>query len=408
MNSLFNSQLCIRCKGRGYCGKSCPILAKFPFLGKAKTHFSGSSPPEIFVGRVGYPEINTGILAPDAYGNTEEYSMPELWHSKNLTIEDILAFRSKLIYARFKSNIKDARKQKKFLSLMQEISMADKKVDTEFILKKPPKYNLNIDTHTPIIGNPAPLKYARLEENPSVPKKIDYLTGDTDIKASTAINELYKADIQVSNIIKVLSAGLLGIGVRRKLVPTRWAITSVDSTISKQLMKEIRYFPLIGEYLVFSDEYLGNHYEILLIPRFWSYEVIEAKIPGSIWNISGSKTYVMQDYEGFYDRKDYAEEVAGGYYSPRLAISEYLTKIRRQASVLVLREVKPTYTAPLGVGILRETVRSAFRKIPRKFNTLKEAFEDIKTYLTLPIELFIDRSQLLKELSQKTLIDFTR
>ena len=63
MQQLFNSELCARCKGRGYCGKSCPILAKFNFFGKTKTHFSGSSPPEIFVGRIGYPQTSSKIYS---------------------------------------------------------------------------------------------------------------------------------------------------------------------------------------------------------------------------------------------------------------------------------------------------------------------------------------------------------
>ena len=54
--------------------------------------------------------------------------------------------------------------------------MADKKVDTEVILKKPIIQNLNINKHAPVIGNPAPLKAARLEENPHIHKKVDYLT----------------------------------------------------------------------------------------------------------------------------------------------------------------------------------------------------------------------------------------
>ncbi len=398
--------LCEKCKGRGLCGKPCKILARFNLLPKLRTHFSGSSPPEIFVGRIGYPEINTGILAPQETCDSEDYSLAETWHEKNFSIDKILELRSKLIYARFKSKIRNP--SGKLLGLMQEVSMADKKVDTEFILKKPPKLEIDFSKQAAIIANPAPLKFARLEENPSIPNKVDYLVNDTDSRASTAIQELYKSGIKTSNIIKILSAGLLGRKFSRKLVPTRWSITCVDSTISKQLMKEIRYFPLINDYLVFSDEYLGNHYEILLAPRFWSYEVIEAKIPGSIWNISGDTIHMMQDYEGFYDRKNYAEEVAGGYYSPRVAVAEYLTKIKRQASVLVLRECKPEYNAPLGVGILRETVRSAFRKSPRKFNTLKEAFENIKTRLTLSLELFTNNSRLLKELNQKTLIDFAR
>ncbi len=407
MEQIFDSEICARCKGRGYCGKPCRIWGKIQhLLPKTRLQFSGSSPPEIFVGRIGYPEVNTGILAPQEYGETEEMSMPELWHKKNLSIEQILNMRSQLIYSRFKSRILDARKKSRFLNIMQEISMSGKSVSAEFILKKAPRNSINVDKYIPLIGNPAPLKSIRLEENPHIEKKVDYLVSDSDAKSVTAITELHKSGIQTSNIIKILSAGLLGLRQSRKLVPTRWATTAVDSTISKELMKKIRYFPLIDGHLVFSGEYVGNHYEIILIPRFWSYEVIEAKISGSVWNPFSQNNLFMQDYEGFFDRKDYAEEVAGGYYSPRLAVAEYLTRVKKQASCLVLRESRPEYNAPLGVGILRETTRAAFKKSPRKFDTLNNALKDIQTRLTLPISSFVGKSKLIKELEQKTLGEY--
>jgi len=401
MQQLFNSELCARCKGRGYCGKSCPILAKFNFFGKTKTHFSGSSPPEIFVGRIGYPQINTGILSPEEYGDTSSFSMPEIWYEKNFSIKQILDLRSRLIYARFKSNIKEARKSSKFLALMQEISMADKKVDTEIFLKKPPKFDINIDKHIPIIGNPAPLLNARLEENPHVPKKVEYLAGDTDIKAIQAINELYQANIQISNIIKVLSAGLLGLGIRRKLVPTRWAITATDDTISKLLLEKIRYYPEISEILLFHSEYLGNHYEFLLLPDKFSFEVIEAKLTGSVWNPVGP-LYLAIDYEQFTGRKNYAANVTGAYYSNRLALCEYLEQIKKQASCLVMRECKPEYYAPLGVGILREASRDAFLKKPEKFLSINQALEQAQKRLRLPTSVFKNNSWLLKEYKKQT------
>ena len=393
---MIKEDLCVKCKGRGYCNKPCPILAKFNFLGKPKTHFSGSSPPEIFIGSYGYPYLDTGILAPQEYGNTEEYSMPELWHERNFSIDKILSLRSKLIYARFKSNIKDARKETKFLSLMQEISMSDRKVDTEIVLKNLPSRKINFDSHMPIIGNPAPLKAVRLEENPHISKKVDYLTNDTNVRANTAINELYKSRIQISNIIKVLSAGLLGIGIKRKLVPTRWAITATDDTISKLLLEKIRFYQETNEIMLFHSEYVGNHYEFLLLPDKFSFEVIEAKMSGSVWNPS-QELFFAKDYESFQGRKNYADDVTGAYYANRLALCEYFERIKRQASCLVMRECRPEYYAPLGVGILREASRDAFSKQGEKFETIQQALEQAQTRMRLPVLLFRKKSVLLRE-----------
>ncbi len=402
MEALFDSELCSRCKGRGYCGKPCPILAKFKFLGKTKTHFSGSSPPEIFVGRFNYPNINTGILSPQQHGDTESYSLPELWHSKNFSIEKILSLRSELIYARAKSKVKDARKSSRFLQLMQEISMASKHIDTEIFLKKPPRYNINPDKHVPIIGNPAPVKKIRLEENPFIPRKVEYIVGDTDAKAVVAISELYKSNIRVSNIIKVLSAGLLGQKTKRKLVPTRWAITATDDTLSKILLKKIRLYQEISEILLFHSEYVGNHYEFLLLPEKFSFEVIEAKMSGSVWNPFSKEVAIMQDYESFQGRKTYASEVTGAYYANRLALCEYLEAKKRQASCLVMRECRKEYYAPLGVGILREVSREAFKNKPEKFSTIKEALDAAQKRLKLPISIFKNKSWLLREYGKQT------
>jgi len=396
-----NSELCARCQGRGLCGKPCRILAKFPDLGRKKLHFSGSSPPEIFIGRHNYPEINSGILAPEEYGNTESLSLPEIWHQENFTIEQIINSRGKMIYARFKSRISDARNPGKLASIMQEISLASKPVSTEFFLKKPASLNINLSRETPIIGNPAPLKSARLEENPKTDKKAEYLASDTDTKASQALVELYNSGIQTSNIIKLLSAGMLGIKFKRKFVPTRWSITATDDTLSKFLLEKIRYYPEISEFLLFNSEYLGNHYEFLLLPSSFSFEVIEAKMTGSVWNPEG-ELYLAQDYEGFKGRKDYAENVTGAYYSNRLALCEFLEKIKKQSGCLVMRECRPEYYAPCGVGILREASRQAFKNQGEKFSTWQEALQAAQKRMRLPVSIFQNKSWLLKNFGKQT------
>ncbi len=417
--NFFDSQLCLKCKGRGWCGKSCKTYSKIKnFVPKISTHFSGNSPPEIFVGKYDYPNVNAGILSPnDSEGavfgepivplkNTEEFSTPEIWYEKNFSIEQILANRGKLIYGRFKTNIKNTPSKNKFLGVMQEVSMAYKSVSTEFFLKKPPKQSLEISRYSPVIGNPATLEYARLQENPKVKPKVETLVSDDDVKSTVAINEMYKAGIPVSDVIKILSAGLLGLKTQRKLVPTRWAITAVDDGLSKDLLKKIKYYPEIGEIMLFHGDYVGNHYEILLLPDNFSFEVIEAEMSGGVWNQTGEVS-LTQDYELFNGRKSYATEVTGAYYVNRLALAEYLEKIKKQASALFIREARPEYSAPLGVGILRECCRGAFARGFERFNSIDEAFKRIQERLKLESSLFRNKSILLKEYGkQKKLGDF--
>jgi DNA repair protein NreA len=396
-----DAELCARCKGRGWCNRPCIVFERIKkLLPKTKLHFSGSSPPEIFVGREGYPNVNTGILSPQYYGDTESMSMPEIWHSKNFCIDNILNKRSQLIYSRFKSQITDARKSSKFLDAMKEISLADKSVSTEVFLQKPARASISFDQSMPLIGNPAPLKKISIQENPHVDRKVDYITSDTDNKAANSIKSLYKAT-EISNIIKILSAGMLGLKNKRKLVPTRWAVTATDDTISKSLLEKIRYYPEISEIMLFNAEYVGNHYEFLLLPDKFSFEVIEAKMPGSVWNPFSPSIVVMQDNEGFHGRKHYASNVTGAYYSNRLALCEYFEKIKKQASCLVMRECRPEYYAPLGTGILRETSREALSKSPEKFNTIEEALSQSQKRMRLPVSIFKDKSWIIKNFGKQ-------
>jgi len=260
----------------------------------------------------------------------------------------------------------------------------------------------------PIIGNPAPLERVRLEENPKVERKTDYVTSDYDLKAGNAIRELYKSGTEVSNIIKVLAAGLLGLKMQRRLVPSRWATTATDDTISKILLKKIKDYNQISEFLLFNSEYLGNHYEILLMPGAFGFEVIEAKMPGSAWNPNlSSQVYIAQDYELFNGRKDYASQVTGAYYANRLAVAEYLEEIKRQSSCIVMRECREEYWAPCGVGILREASRNAFSKKPEIFQTLNEALQAAQKRLRMPIAQFTGRSRIIEEFKkQKRISDF--
>ena len=355
--------------------------------------FSGSSPPEIFVGKWNYPDVYVGILSPQEHGNTEMLSSQELWHKNRLPMPEIINLRSKLIYGRTKGNIKKAlntQSSNKFLPVMQEVAMSSKSVSTEFKLSRPRiEKNQENDSYTPMISNAANVQSARITENSIIDQKVDYLTSDIDAPSQTAMLELEKAKISTATIIKVLSAGLLGRGILRKLVPTRWAITAVDDTLSKEKLKRIRYHKEISEFQVFSSEYLGNHYEFLLLPDKWSFEVIEI-------NLESRGASFWHDYESFFPRKKYAESVTGAYYANRLALCEYLEKIQRQCSCLVFREVHPEYTQSMGVGVLRQISREAFSKQPERFNSLQEALTSIQSRLGLPINIFSDKSVIMK------------
>jgi DNA repair protein NreA len=367
---------------------------------QVKKHFTGSSPPEIFVGRYNYPNVNAGILSPDFHDNTEDLSMPEVWHEKKFGIGDILTRRSKLIYGRFKTGIKKSVIKNRFKDLMQEIAMAYRPVSTEVFLKKNPSRHLEVNNYSSVITNLAPLDNVRLQENTKVKKKVDYLVGDTHVKSATAMNELHAGGIPTSNIQKILSAGLLGIQNNRRLVPTRWSITAVDDTLGKHLLKRIRYYKEVDEVQLFNATYCGNHYEILILPGSFSFEIIEA-------DVKMNRVNFWQDYERFYGRKTYADEVTGGYFVARLAVCEYLDRIKRQGSVFVFRETTSDYYAHLGVGILRECCRDALSQKGEKFTSKEDAFIGMQDRLNLNSDVFKQKSVLMKDYGlQRKLWDF--
>lgn len=356
--------------------------------------FSGSSPPEIFVGKWNYPDVYAGILSPTTTGENEIMSSPELWHKNNVSIEKIMQLRTQLIYARTSTNIRT--QNKKFLPVMQEVAMTHKSIEAEFKLNKSVNPQKHPDNRVPLISKSAPVESVKLLENTKIKPKVEYLVNDIEVKSRVAMQELYSSGIETSSIIKLLSAGLLGMKKNRRLVPTRWSITATDDTLSKSKLEKIRFFPEMQEYQVFSSEYLGNHYEFLLLPEKYSFEVIEISIK------SGISSNTWQDYESFFPRKKYADSVTGAYYSNRLALTEYLEKVKKQASCLVMREIRPEYYAPCGVGILRETSRDAFSKQPLKFNTLKEAVNNIQLRIKQPIENYTKKSWLLNQQRQQT------
>lgn len=357
---------------------------------EAAKNFTGTSPPAIFVGRAFFPKVYVGILSPPSHQTTAYLlDSPERWYQQKADIDQIVGYRGQLIYSRFRSNV---RSSNKLLEVVQEVAMSKRMIDVEIELKKNPKFQFGFDPWiTTPVGNPAPLLQAKLAENPSIENRVNYLVSDTDVKSTEAVRELYLHKLPVSRIQKIFSAGLLGMKIERRLVPTRWSITAVDDMIGKFLLKKVKSFQELGEIRLFSNEYIGNHYEILLIPGAYQYELIEC------WSAEG-KTEFYSDYEPYWGRRDYADNTHGAFYSGRLAVAEYLEKIKRQAAVLIFRKILPSYEIPLGIWQMRETVRGAFDKTYEKFDSVDKAVERMSERIKVNWQ---PRSKLLKKLKEQ-------
>jgi hypothetical protein len=361
--------------------------------------FSGSSPPAVFVGRAFYPKIYVGILAPPNQQTAADIlDSPEKWYEEKASIEQILNYRSQLIYSRFKtSTVK--RLSGKFIDITQELSMAKKPTGLEIKLKEKPRFAFSFDGWSQPIGNPAPIDNVMLTENPSVERKVDYIISDIDLKAERSVLELYRHEIPVSRIQKMFSVGLLGLKTQRRFVPTRWGITAVDDTIGKILIERIKDFQQMNKILLFQNDYLANHFEILLIPENYQFEFIES------WDLDKPSPMISADYESYFGRKTYAINTHGGYYAARVAALEYLDRIKRQSTILIVREVRPEYYADVGVWKIRETVRDAFNKPFEKFDTINQAMKRICERMMIKNK-WISKSNLLKNLKQQRKLRF--
>lgn len=406
-----SSRLCVLCKGAHLlCGKSrCPIVVRANIMYEAVRYFdrldiTGSSPPGVFVGRFGYPKVYVGPLTPPFRGDTRILDTPEYWFG--MSIEDIVRFRSILLRGEKPVHVYSASKPDELLLTLQELAMSRKPVDLEVNLARKPKTSLILDDEVQPLGVSAPISKVRVEGNIYVDRRMEKIYYDRDLKATDAVFDLYRSGVPVSSIQKAFSLGVFGIGSNRRLVPTRWSITAVDSIISERLLENVKRYPPISTYLLFESVYLDNRFEILMIPSFWSYESIEAWYPKTIWNQDGKIPVIEGDWEGYHGRRSYAM-IGGCYYAARLAVLEYLESIRRQASVLILREIHPGYIMPVGVWHVREHVRNALRRRPLAFQGIEEVLSRISERLEVPLKTWIEHSHLLKrELYQQRIQNY--
>ena len=137
---------CIDCRGtKGLCGISpCPLLAEV--RSKLPTTESGSvselvgpSPPSMFVGRYGYPDVRAG---PSATWVPEESNSSQLTSGDpadlfGRPLEEVAARHANLITGGRVMRVRSAQSPDKMLETTQEIAMAERSVDVELDFARP-------------------------------------------------------------------------------------------------------------------------------------------------------------------------------------------------------------------------------------------------------------------------------
>lgn len=394
--SAIDPRLCVACKGsRGLCGiDPCPLLRRIrhhlPQVAFKGRDLFGSSPPSLFVGRYGYPHVTVGPMLPPEHREAEAARLldaPREWLA--MSIPDVVGLRSSLVRTTHKVAVSDAAARPgdafavdRITRLSQELAIAARPVDTEVRLTRPPVFG------EPAVGEFAPphgptvaLERAQLAENPRVERRVEAVVNDTDLRAGEGLASLYRSGTDAYQLERILSAGMLGRGKSRKLVPTRWSVTATDDQIGQALVEDVMAFPTIDRPQVQFGEAFGNRFFVMLLPRVWAYESIEAWLKGNFWSRDAAEI-VEADREDHTGRTTYAA-TAGGYYATRVAVLEYLVSIRRQATAIVLREITDAYTTPLGVWVVREATRKALAAKPLVFEDAAAAARHIDRHALL-------------------------
>ena len=394
--------LCVICRGRGLCGLAyCPVLAKAraTYVLRPASYsrvVEGSTPPAAFVGRVGYPFVRAGPSTPPLTGDTSVFDYPELWSAKR--VEEILEYRWTLITG-FK--VFDVRRPSddRILEETRLVVLSSKPVDVQVVLQKPPRPLITFSEHEPPQGPRSPLESLRVLGNPSIPRPLEKAYYDTDLPAADAVIYLYNSGVAVSHIQKAFSLGSFGLKGQRRLVPTRWSITAVDSIICRWLVKEVKSYEEINEIHVYEYRVHDNLFIGILYPAKWSYEWMEAWWPGSTWNPLGLNVVVEGDYEDYFGRTTYPS-IGGCYYASMLATLEHLKAMKRQATAILLREIYPGFNIPIGVWFVRESCRSMFKKGPvLKTDSLREVCEYLDKSTKLGCQKWFSSSRLIKRLA---------
>ena len=391
---------CITCKGRGLCRRPvCPILrrleetAALPRIGR---RLEGMSPPEVFVGRAGYPLLRAGPLLPAGEG--PDQALPHM--HLGMDIGEIIAARTSLVRSESKIAVKEAKAPGGLLSSMQQIALSAAPVGTEVSFSRPPRGRISFDGVLSPSGPSGELEGMEITTNPVVPRRVDQLADDRDAGAAEAVGELYASGIGIDHISRLLSLGLLG--KNRRLVPTRWSITASDDMAGKELKERVLEGAQVKDYYLYSGEDLGNHFEILLLPRPFQFELVEIWMARSVWAEEG---FIGADREDARAKKGYSI-LAGGYYAARLAALEHLASWGRQAAVLAVREISEAYWAPLGVWVVREVARKAMLSPPQRFSSLNEALGEMEKRIKTPLDQWRREAQTLAGPVQRSLMEF--
>ena len=147
---------------------------------------------------------------------------------------------------------------------------------------------------------------------------------------------------------------------------------------------------MVDSFRVHAFSSLYNNYAVILMPVPWKFEWMEAFL-----HVTCDEELIFSDYEVNRGKKEYSC-VGGCYYSSKMAVLEALSRMGKQAGVIILREAYKGYI-PMGVFNVRENVRHAMLQPPSVFEDLTSALNHVSQKFELPVSRFIRESTLLAD-----------
>ena len=385
--------------GKGAYLKRISSSARIPSV-EVGRDLEGSTPPSVFIGSWNYPKVLAGPMIAPVHGDTRELDTPEAWIPAEKTQEDILGFRMSLVRGKRPVHVGDLGSG--YIGKLQEIALSAGSVESEATFREAPRGFSLSDEHTPYGPSGSLEKFDLGAMKPD--RSLERVFSDGDLTATEAVVSLHAGDLPFSAIQKAFSCGVMGVGRKRRLVPTRWSITACDTAIGDHLLKGVRRNPVIDGFRVHESTSLNNRYAVLLLPTGWQYEWMEAFL-----RVMGNEEVIFADHETGGGKTGYSS-VGGCYYSCKMAVLEGLAREGLQAGAIVFREAYRGYV-PMGVFNVRENVRNAMRANPLEFEDLNAALAHISSRMKLPLRQFVEESTLLRETMktrQTTLSSFSR
>jgi hypothetical protein len=378
---------CAGCRGKLLCGlPACPVLTRFhaQLRLRPSREYIGTS-PSVFLGSRGYPAVRGGPLLVD------DSDLPPEWIRRGLTLDQIVGIRAATI-----RGMAPAGRQQETL---REIALSSRPLGVEVAFDRAPRFDLAFDGTVAPVGLTGEIRRMDVLENPVVERPVEKATADTDLGAGDACTLLHREGVDVYRIAHLFTAGLLG--RRRRMVPTRWAITAVDDSVFRGLRRSLLTSPPRETAALHEATVYGNRILVLLAPGPWRFEMVEVWGRHSLWG--GEEDFVVVDGER--ERKKGYSPITGAYYSARLAVAEHLVRTGRTGTVLLVRAVSSDYWAPLGTWVVREATRQALRGPPEVFPSFAAALPHLAS--RLGGYGWLEGSALIPELrSQRRLSDY--